>query len=299
MAKNKPTKQHYVPQCYLREFVDKKTASKKDPIVWVFDKDGKNRRKDKVKNVLASNDLYTLKFNGHKSYVIEETLANLEMRYAQIFRENIQNNLPLNEEEHIILCAFVSAMLMRTLRQKDHMERNIDEIIDLMESLERAHNAEPKQSQELRKQKENFHKLSVVNLLPDITKLLLKMNVAFLCAKPGAKFITSDNPCFMYNPDLQWQQLYGPGLAQKKVEVSIPLSPEIKLCLSWSNLRGYIYLEKKQVEESNRMTVGHSYKYIISNNGVIKRMWFRNYPMDFIHIMKIIRHKLDMFFIKP
>jgi len=294
MAKNKPTKQHYIPQCYLREFTDKKTASKKEPIVWVFDKDGKNKRKDKVKNVLASNDLYTLKFKGQKSYVIEETLANLEGRYAQVFREKIKNKLPLNEEEHIVLCAFVCAMLQRTLLQKDNMERFMDELIEHSEALERAHDAEHEQSQEIRRQKENIHKLSVVDLLPDITKLLIQMNIAFLCAKQGAKFITSDNPCYLFNPDLQWQRFYGPGLAQKNVEVSFPLSPEIKLCMSWSNLRGYIFLEKDRVEEANRMTVGHCYKYIISNSRRTKRMWFRNYPISIIFILKIIRNKLSM-----
>src|SRR3990167_5570574 len=105
---NKPKRQHYVPQCYLREWADPGTPANKEPCVWIFDKDGKNKRKDKVKNVLAVNDFYTLKIKGQRDYFIEETLGNLESKYAQIFRNKIKKHLPLAEEEHIILCAFVS-----------------------------------------------------------------------------------------------------------------------------------------------------------------------------------------------
>ncbi|MBI4159884.1 DUF4238 domain-containing protein, partial [Candidatus Wolfebacteria bacterium] len=76
--KNKPTKQHYVPQCYLRERADPTVPSNQEPFVWIFYKDGKNKSKDKVKNVLASNDLYAMKIKGEKNYSIEEALANLE-----------------------------------------------------------------------------------------------------------------------------------------------------------------------------------------------------------------------------
>lgn len=294
MAKNKPTKQHYVPQCYLREFADPHTSPGEEPSIWVFDRDGKDKRKDKIRNVLASNDLYTLKIKGQKNYSIEETLANLEARYAEVFRSKVQNRLPLNEEEHIILCAFVSVMLQRTLRHKDNLERFYDELIERTVQLEKIHNVPPKKSEELRKFKANTHKLAVVQLLPDITELLFKMSAAFLCAKGGAKFITSDDPCNLFNPDLQWQRFYGPGLEQKNIQITLPLSPDIMLCMSWSNLRGYIAWEKNQVEEANRMLVGHCYKYFVSHSPKPKRMWFRKYPLDFFFILKILKHRVRM-----
>ena len=71
MTKNQPTKQHYVPQCYLREFADPTVPPSDEPRIWIFDRDGKNKRWDKIKNVLASNDLYTLKTKGQKNYSIE------------------------------------------------------------------------------------------------------------------------------------------------------------------------------------------------------------------------------------
>jgi hypothetical protein len=122
MAKNKPTRQHYVPQCYLREWADPTSLVSAEPFVWIFDKDGQKKRRDKVKNVLVSNDLYTLTIKGQKNYSIEETFASLEGRYARVFRSKISQKLPLSEEEHIVLSAFVSAMMQRTLRHKDNVE---------------------------------------------------------------------------------------------------------------------------------------------------------------------------------
>jgi Protein of unknown function (DUF4238) len=106
MARNKPTNQHYVPQCYLREWADTRHSNKGEPVIWIFDRDGKNKRKDKVRNVLVSYDLYTLRIKGQKNFVIEETFASLEGKYAQVFRDKINRKLPLSAEEHIVLCAF-------------------------------------------------------------------------------------------------------------------------------------------------------------------------------------------------
>lgn len=50
MAKNKPTKQHYVPACYLREFVDPS-----DGLLWVFSKDGKSvQRRSLVHHAMSA-----------------------------------------------------------------------------------------------------------------------------------------------------------------------------------------------------------------------------------------------------
>lgn len=263
--------------------------------MWIFNRGEKRGRKKAPSNIFAENDLYTIKLKtGEKSYAIEETLSNLEGKYAGIFRSKIMNRVPLNEEEHVMLCAFVSVMLQRTLRHKDNLERFYNELIDISEKMERAHNVEPKRSQELRLHKENTHRLGVVQLLPDITELLMGMSVAFLIAEKGARFVTSDDPCNLFNPDLQWQKIYGPGLAQKNVQVTLPLSPKIMLCMSWSNLRGYILWGKSHVQEANRMVVGHCYKYFVSHSPKPKRMWFRRYPLNIFFMLKILAHKIIM-----
>ena len=47
-------KQHYVPQFYLREFLDPNTPPGQEPYVWVFSKDGKKKQRRAPKNILWS-----------------------------------------------------------------------------------------------------------------------------------------------------------------------------------------------------------------------------------------------------
>jgi len=120
--------------------VDPNTPAGQEPYVWVFNRGERQGRKKAPSNLFTETDLYTLKLNtGKKNYVIEETLSNLESKYATILQEKIKKHLLLTEEEHIFLCAFVSVMLQRTLRHKDNLEHFIDELIERTEALERAH----------------------------------------------------------------------------------------------------------------------------------------------------------------
>ena len=292
---NKPTKQHYVPQCYLREWVDPNTPSGQEPYIWIFNRGEKKGRKKAPSNIFVEKDLYTLNLkSGGKSYVIEEALSDLEGRYVTVFRDKIRPHFPLTEDEHIILCAFAGIMLQRTLRHKESLEQFYDQLIKHAVAFEQANGLEPKESERLERFKQDTHKRGLVEILPDITELLMRMSVAFLCAGGGAKFVTSDDPCNLFNPDLQWQRFYGPGLAQQNVQLTLPLSPDIMLCLSWSPLRGYVGWEKQQVQEANRMVVGHCYQYFISHNPKTRRHWYRSYPLDFFFILKIIGHRISM-----
>lgn len=168
-------------------------------------------------------------------------------------------------------------MLLRTQKQKENIEGFIDQLIQMTEGIERARGAKPKKSSELKQTKENAHKLALIHSMPKITQLLSKMNLAFLCTLGRGSFITSDSPCYLFNSELQWLPgFHGPGLAQKHVEVWMPLSPEISVSFSWSNnLRGYLEIGTDMIHEHNRMTFGYSHEYFIANSPKIKRRWLR------------------------
>lgn len=96
-----PKKQHYVPQCYLREFVDPHTPAGYEPYVWIFSKDGKSKEKRAPKNLFHETDLYTLNIEGDKHYAIERSLSALEGEYASVVRNKVKKYLPLSEEEEL------------------------------------------------------------------------------------------------------------------------------------------------------------------------------------------------------
>lgn len=291
---SEPKNQHIIPQCYLKQFVDPNTPKGYDPYVWIFERDKKIGKKKSPKNILAENDFYTLKTKfGGKDYTIEKKLAQLEGEYATVFEKKIKNKISINDYEHIIFCAFVAAMLQRTLKQKENIEGFLDQMISKTEMLEKAHGLEPKKSSELKREKENAHKINVIQMIPHITEILLQMNLAFLCSNRKGSFITSDAPCYLFNSRLQWQNFYGPGLKQKYVEVTIPLSPEITAIFSWvNNLRGYVQIDTDRVHDLNRMLFGRSHKYFIANSPKIKRRWFRRYPLDPVFILRIVKNRV-------
>lgn len=291
---SRPRRQHYVPHCYLKQFVDPNTPAGQEPYVWIFDRNGRNRRRKAPVNIFTSTDLYTLEISERgQDYSIEQSLSQLESDYAKVFDTKITRRLPLSDSDHIVLCAFAAAMLLRTLRHKDAMGRFYDELIAKTEALERAHSLPANKSAQLRQQKENAHRLSLVAVLPDVTRLLVEMSVAFLVAdKSGSRFITSDDPCNLFNPDLQWQRFYGPGLAQEGIEVTLPLSPEVVLLLCWSNLRGYVEIPRDRVEDLNRRTRAQCYQHFVSSSPKTRLIWFSEYPLDARFLLRVFGHKL-------
>lgn len=293
---SEPKNQHIIPQCYLKQFVDPNTPPGHEPYVWIFDRGTKKGKKKAPKNILAETDFYTLKIkSGEKDYTIEKTFSQLESEYSSVFDKKIKRKIPLNDYDHIVLCAFVAAMLQRTLKQKENIEAFLDQLITMAEEAEKAHAAEPKTSLELKQAKEDAHKLSIVHLIPRVAKILFRMNLAFLCTSRSGSFIASDAPCFLFNSRLQWQRFYGPGLGQKNVEVRMPLSPEISVVFSWANnLRGYLEIDTDWIHECNRMVFGFSDEYFVANSPKIKRRWFQRFPLDPIFISRILKNAVKV-----
>jgi len=289
---NDPKNQHTVPKCYLKQFVDPKIPSNFGPCVWIFERKSKRGKRKNIRSVLTETDIYTFKGD----YSIEKSLAQLESEYAVIFEKKIKNKIPLNPYEHAIFCAFVAAMLQRTMKQKEHVEQFIDQIIDHTKQLEMVHGAEPKTSRAYEEAKRDAHKLSVVEMTPEIAKILSKMNIAFLCTKnKRVSFITSDSPVHLFNSKLQFQQWFSPAFGQKHVEIRMPLSPEISVCFSWiNNLRGYLYHSEDRVHNDNRMVYGHSHQYFIANSEKVKRSWFRRLPTDPVFLWRYLKNMTPM-----
>lgn len=284
-----PKNQHYVPACYLREF-----ANPKDGFVWIFGKDGKTKRRQKPEKTFTSNHLYTIDVKGTKNYHIEKTLASIEGEYATLFRDKIKKKLPLTEYEHIVFCIFIAAQLQRTLRFKRNQENFIQQLIDYGKQIAIVHGVESKQVANWEAYKKDIHKLELLESLPDLVEILHKMSIAFLCSVNPQNhwFITSDDPCNLFNPDLQWQRFYGPGFGQKNVQLTVPLSPEITVLFCWVNYHGYSTISAGEVENINRMTRAHSDKEFVSTTDKTKFIWFFRVPLDPIFWFKIARNEV-------
>lgn len=287
-----PKNQHTIPKCYLKQFIDPKVPKNFGPCVWIFERESKKGKRQNIRSVLIETDIYTFKGD----YIIEKSLAQLESEYASIFENKIKNKIPLDPEEHAIFCAFIAAMLQRTMKQKRHVENFFDQMIGWAKQLEMVHGAKPKSSIEWEEAKKDAHKISIVETVPEIAEILTKMNIAFLCTKnKRVSFITSDSPAHLFNSQIQFQNIIPPAFGQKHVEVRMPLSPEISVCFSWTNnLRGYLVATEDMVHNDNRMVYGYSDQHFISNSKKLKKRWFRRLPLDPVFLFRFLKNKIPM-----
>ncbi len=288
-----PKKQHFVPKCYLSEFVDSNTPDGQEPYVWVFTKDGKKHKKRAPINLFTENHLYTIKFEGKKNFSIEQNLSKIEGKFANVMRE-IKKKKPLSDHDHAHLCIFIAAQLQRTLRFKKNQENFIQQLIDHGTQISLVHGVtDSKQVKEWVEYKKDIHKLQLMENLPFLANILKQMNIAFLCSPDILEhpFISSDDPCVLFNPDLQWQRFYSPGFGQKNVQLTLPLSPEITVMFTWANYHGYGLLSGTEVENLNRMTRGHCDKEFISFSPKKKWIWFHKLPLDPMFFLKFLKYK--------
>ena len=294
---NKPKNQHWVPQSYLRYFRDPSSTLDK-PFVWFFKKDKAFRSPTLVptKSIFYEKHLYTVELEGgEKHYGVEEAYAKqIDAKWPPIY-EKIESRQPLNDEEHKTLCLFIAAQMLRTPHIRDSFIDFMNRIADMGEQIAATHGTTSKQAEEIRKKSKNLHTINIVELIPEIATVLHDMNIAFGCAPTsGKRFITSDNPVFMRNPDLQWQRFMGPGLMQKRIEIYFPASPTTLVILGWQNYRGYVHLDNKWVSEMNRWIQAHAVSWFVAPSKKRELYWFSRYPADPFFLLKIVRFRLQM-----
>ncbi len=102
------------------------------------------------------------------------------------------------------------------------------------------------------------------------------MRMVTLVTNDEIGFITSDTPCVWFNPNLYKVPPFyrHPGLGQKDIEVTLPVTPQHLLVVSHHDYPEYINVNQKAVDEFNRRTRFHCTEEFISWKGETKPYWF-------------------------
>jgi hypothetical protein len=260
----KKKKHHIVPKCYLANFTDSRSPPGHQPYVWVIRKDDLSVSKRAPSNLLTSNDVYSIHLDdGTRSLVLEDSLAHLESQFARLYRAVIRPRLSMTAEQKLVLAAFTTAMLMRTMTFKETIDRFHDEILDKMRQLEERFGTGTASSEHYSRQFTEGHAKSLLSSLPQTAEVVYRMNFAFLHPAAGERFVTSDVPAFLFNPHLeapedaspQMRALFtAPGLAQRDIYLLFPLAPDTLLCARWMEMKEQAVADKEMVEFFNRLT---------------------------------------------
>jgi hypothetical protein len=180
-----PIDQHIIPKCHLKNFVDPNVPQNFGKCVWVFAKEDKVGKRQNIKSTMTSEHFYTI---GNDDFRVETSLQQIEDKYSKIFDSKISKKLPLSMEEHVFFCAFVASMIQRTVAQRENIEHMFDQIIERLSVFEAETGKVSKAKQEWIEKKKDAHSFSIIQMLPEMTNIMVEMNIAFFCSQTKALF---------------------------------------------------------------------------------------------------------------
>ena len=78
-----------------------------------------------------------------------------------------------------------------------------------------------------------------------LTRLLFQLDMSIIETSTSPGFITSDDPCVWFDPELHSQSFFtAPALMSPTIEINLPISPSQCLFFNRQNQNGYIILSK-------------------------------------------------------
>jgi len=226
IQKDTPKKQHYVPQCLLKNF----SFGEKNRI-FAFDKIRGKKISTNVRDSASENGFYNLKING-EDHTLEHKLSNLESVAGAIIKKICDEEALSNitDEEHVDLCLFLSNLLLRVKSQRDW----IGQINDVFANLFQEAGINPNDVENFdfleKDDLSKVHTLFTYENTFDFAKILLEKRLVLRKAPNGSNFIISDNPVAIHNHRPR-EGRGNSGILLPGIEIQIPLSNKLSLSL--------------------------------------------------------------------
>jgi hypothetical protein len=210
---------HFVPRFYLKAFA---CAPKR---IHVFNLD----RRRAFLNASLKGQCYKRDLHAPLAG-LEEGLANFENDVAPAIREILATGRPpaRNSPAMRLLIAFISLQQRRTAAAiaavTEETQQMVEAVGPFSPEMQRQGWGRPIRPAEA-------IKISFAPI-PELLRALLDLHVRVLVAGTGARFVTSDNPVFIYNQYCEGVRDTGVlGIAQSGVQIFCPLSPSVAVMM--------------------------------------------------------------------
>jgi len=179
-------------------------------------------------------------------------------------------------QDRATLCIFAAAMNARSDSQSAIFETFASQIAEMVNLAEQNDERRVQRSAEIEAYNVNLRPHLVSHSLDWLAKYYFSMNLAVLIAPATDPFITSDTPSVWCNPEKYSlaPDNRGASLAQKDIEITMPMTPAYSLLLSHQSIVGYKHLTGKQAQEFNRRSRFTADKYFVSWKGEVRKEWF-------------------------
>lgn len=225
----------------------------------------KTSKRKSVKKLFTENNFYTIKLaTGKRNLVIEDTLASIEDQYARILRNTLLKKKKMSENETAYLALFVSALWSRTIPQKKHWEKQLEQLASVTETIEKHHGIEPKHSKEIREYIPESHKRRLIDTLELGANILLTKSFSFFVSSGKFEFIASDDPVTFHNP-VTSGTFWGAPPIDPRTDFLLPLTPRLAFFAVGGRDQEYITISDETVLACNHRTAAFSHEYVISS----------------------------------
>lgn len=278
-------KQHFVTESYLRAWCDPTTPN--GAFVWIVSKKDRQIARKSPKSLFSEDDFYTYYDSGNKRYLeLEHKLKEIEDRFIQLRDEKLKHHIPLTLKDRQTIALFASSTFARTKRWKEDGIQIWRDYIEMVENLPKEISLMIKSSKDYKdvvkvhkEQPMIFHLFQFVNIT---APHLYQMNCTIYETKTKPGLITSDNPCFWFDPAIYNTNLpltYF-GIGSPTLDVMLPISPNQYLSLKKNGVDGYIDLSTRPEEENdmidtvNNLMVANCDELIVVSSKVFKEKWF-------------------------
>lgn len=255
-----PRKHHYLPQFYLKRF------SSNGKHLYQIEKEGGNAYGCAITDAAAIRDYHELDYEGVADpQATEKALAAMEGALAETHKSVLTNGV-VSREVHADVVALISMLQFRVPAVKRSIEESLRQNVRSSGIvMERAGHmpTPPEGLKDVLQMKNLVITISNWKILQEMfglamdldnLKLLSAMTPSVLRAPQDSFFFTSDQPVALYNPRAHPNDPYGIGLRHPETEITIPLSTDGLLHLSWRNKPPGRLLSPLEIEEYNRRT---------------------------------------------
>jgi hypothetical protein len=285
-------RQHVIPECYLKAWCDPATPADYEPYIWIISENGTTKKKRAPRKSFVETEFYTVPLqDGTRNLVIEDSFSLIEDRFARLYREKIGLGADLDQTDRGLLCVFAAMMSSRTKSERRSLTKSFTEMHEMTKALEEQYTPEQHDaSNETAAWRDYGHHMSIGHSINFISDALFRMRSSIFIAAQNQRYVTSDCPCGWFNPEAyRWPPFYrSPGLAQERIEITLPLSPTHLAFFSWQELPEvfqnarvdkrsavpYLAIPDGVVGELNRRACNLSDTLIISQTENTQAPWF-------------------------
>lgn len=291
-------KNHYVPESYLRRFASVRPGER-NPMLYVYDKDGNVPRRQSPKDTAAITDLYTISHEDMPPHALEEAFGKQESAVSPILDRWRKPGAVPQLKEIPEVAYFVALLHLRnpktakwyeamaevmTIERAVAVARNDDEFdatwnAMLAEGKTSIKDVTKEQVRErllafdkhfILKFDEKYTTLSPLKYADDVYDELVKMYWCLCTAPDGIKFIASDSPVVVRFKKGDGFG-FGGGFGHPTVEVTFPISPNVSIRLTRHNRYKKLLVKSDFVKEANRRMAINAERYVFAQgltNGI-------------------------------